>query len=370
MKKKIWIPAVLVLLAALWLGAAWFSGKRIETELNNGITRMNEAWYKAGPQFQPQIKPISYERGLLSTQARYAFAISTLPDDRTPEIDVTIWHGPFAHGLAPSRFALHAELVATGSVKSMIDAMMKGLPPLVIDARCSYGGHCIGTGNVPAIDYAPADTFKLTFGGVQMQYDMNWHSETDYQGNFNAQFLPLAVNGQSFGSGQIAATGSAQNVTETLSWKTDQGESKLTLAMAMTRPLPRDEIAEMKPAERLNLIASLVKEASFNTSLSKPMLVDIGARAMNLAQGTDVAAARQQISAQLDAFLASDPKVQQFVQIQGNAITSDWRYADDKLTINGQDNTEKLAQMKRLLQMAMQLQAQRSTAAPVVPAQP
>jgi len=365
MKKIIWLPLAVVVLAAAWLGATWYTGTRVEEQINRGIAFANENWAKNDAEFAPRIKTASYERGLFSTHARYTLTANVLSPDQAPEIDVTIWHGPFPRSLALKQFEAHTELAPSGEVKTMANALMGGKPPLVMDMSCSYGNHCTGTGGVPAIDFAPTGKFKLAFGGVQMQFDVNWHSETDYKVNSNAQFLPLTINDQPFGSGQWTVAGDAQNVSEALSWKTDQGESKLTLALDMIRPLPRSEFEKTTSQEEmLGLFAKNLKTASLNVSLSKPMIVDIGARATSLLTGADPAAARQQVSAQLDASLLSVPQARQLLQVQGDAITSDWQYADGKLSINGQDNPEMLAQITSGFQMAMK---QRAGAAAVAP---
>jgi uncharacterized protein YdgA (DUF945 family) len=364
MKKIIWLPVAVVVLVAAWLGASWYTGQRIQAAINERIPLLNQIWAASGtPEQRLQIKQISYQRGLLSSHARYALSLNMLPDEQAPLIDLTIWHGPFAGGLAPKKFALHAELVNAGIVKTISDAAMSGKTPLVVDAVCAYGGHCTGASAMPAINYAPIPQFKLAFGGVQMQFDINWRSETDHQGSSRTQFLPLTINDQSFGSGAIVANSTAQSVNETLSWKTEKGESKLTLAMNTTRPVSIEEFKTVvKPVDILNFMGGIIKTGSVKLSLSKPMLVDMGARALNLTSRLDLAAAQQQVSQQLDEALTRDPRTQEFVQAQGDAIVSDWQYADGKLTINGQEKPEVLAEITQALKTAMQ-QAQRDQAA-------
>jgi len=364
MKKIIWLPLIVVVLVAAWLGATWYTGTRVEAEIKDRIAFANESWAKDA-ETKPQIKTVSYERGLFSTHAHYVLTADQLPPDQAPEIDVTIWHGPFPHGgLALKQLEAHTELVPSGAFKTMASAL-HGKPPLVMDMNCSYGGHCTGTGGVPAIDFALGKSFQLAFGGVQMQFDVDWRSETDYKVDGSAQFLPLTINNQSFGSGQWTVKGDAQNVHEALAWKTDQGESKLTLALATIRPMSRTEFAKLTSQEEmLELMAKNIKTASLNVALSKPMIVDLTARATSLFTGADPAAVRQQASAQFDASLANIPQARQLLRVQGDAITSDWQYADGKLSINGQDNPEMLAQITNGIQMVMK---QRAGAAPVAP---
>ena len=351
MKKTLWIPLVIVVLIAAWLGASWYSGARVEAELTSGVGAINKAW--ANPGMDLQLKRLSYERGLLSTHARYALVIGELPQDQAPEIDMTIWHGPFAHSLAPRKYALYAKLVPAGAVKKMADALMNGNPPLVIDMGCGYGGHCSGTGHIAAIDFsAQQPKVQVTFGGVKMQFDVDYRSETDYQVDSSAQLLPLKINDQDFGSGQITAAGNARSVNETLSWKTGEGESKVALALAMARVVTNAEMAAVKPEEMLDFIGKLITSVTVNVSLSKPMLIGTGARAVHVIQGTDVETARKQVSAQFDALLTSQPKVQEYLRAEGDTLTSDWRYADGKLSINGKDSAGTLELFKNAARQA------------------
>jgi len=355
MKKKIWIPLlVIVVLVVVWLGATWYSGKQLQGQINDGIAQLNANGAKLDPDLQLQIKPVSYERGLFSTHARYMLTSGAAPVDleQDPVIDVVIWHGPFPRGLLFKKFALHAELPPTGAMKSLADAWMKGKAPLVIDANCSYGGHWAGTGSVPAIDVAKSDDFKLLLGGVQMQFDGVWHTETDYAINGSAQFLPVSVNGQNFGSGQMTAAADAQHVNGMLSWKTDQGESKLSGALALTRTVTRAEAMAVKKKDLVPWLRKLVKTASLNVALSKAMIVDLGVRLDSLGneKGGDVTAKRQQMSAQLDQSLSAD-SLKPYIRIQGDTIASDWQYADGKFTLNGQENPAIQARLKQVFQM-------------------
>ena len=357
MKKIIWLPVLIVVLAAVWLGASWYSGKRTETELNQRIALLNNAWAASGGPASGTIlvTRISYERGLFSSHARYALLVGALPpdQDQPPEIDLTVRHGPFPSGLTPRQFALHAELATTGFVKTLSDTAMGGKPPLVIDATCAYRGRCTGTGQIPAINFVSDPEFKLAFGGVRVRFNLNWHSETDYQSDSSAQLLPLSINGQNFGSGEFTDTRGSQSLNETLSWKNDQGESKLALSITTTRPVTSADFKAVKPENMADFLGGVIKTASVHLMLSKPMLLDLSARVLALLASEDLAVARRDMDQQLDAALTSDPKIHELVQLQGDTLASDWRYADGKLTINGKENPEALARFKQAFADAM-----------------
>jgi uncharacterized protein YdgA (DUF945 family) len=354
--KKLWIALTLVfLLAVAWLGLAWHTGKRLETETSALIARLNDAWSKspATAQMRPQVKQISYQRGLLTSHARYAVTGSLLKSDEPlAEFDLSISHGPFPltalqrGQLAPRQFDAHAELLATGPLKAMAGALMNGKPPLVMDFACSYGKHCTGNGNVPPIDFdfGPfAKNAKLAFGGVEMRLDIEVQAETDYKSNADVRLLPLSIAGQDFGSGQITASGDAQSGREVISWKTDQGESKITLALAANQPMPLWGDAAMTPETLLQLIKNITVKAE----LSKAMLIDIAAKVISLTGGVDLAAAQQEAQAQFDAMLTSSPDLKNLIRAEDKLLVSDWQYADGKLSINGQERPEILEQIKQ-----------------------
>jgi uncharacterized protein YdgA (DUF945 family) len=351
---KKFLAFLVVVLVAAWLGLSWYTGTRIEARTGELITRLNAAWSAgAGSGVpMPQIKQVSHERGLLSSHARLALDIDGLPPGNLPEIDLTFSHGPFPLAalqqgqLTPRQYQMHGELLATGGLaKTALDMLMGGKPPLVMDLGCSYGNHCAGTAGVAAInfDMGPmAKNAKLSFGGIQMQLDLDLRSDTDYSSRVSAQFLPLSVGGQDFGGGRIEATSNAQSFNEVVTWKTGQGESKFTLDFAATRPLPMWGDPSLTPDK----LPELIKSVSLKAELSKPMIIDMAARVLHLAQGMELTSAQQMIGGQLDGALAA-PDAAQFVRAQGDLLVSELQYADGKLSINGEERPDLLEQMKQ-----------------------
>jgi uncharacterized protein YdgA (DUF945 family) len=369
--KKIWITlVVIVVLIAAWLGAAWYTGTRIQAQTSDIVARLNTAWATSSawasnnPRvMRIQIKQLDYKRGWLSSHARWAITSSLQENEPLMEYDVTLSHGPlplaalWRGNFLPQQYQAHIEMLADGPLKMVVGALMGGKPPLVMDMGCSYGHHCTGTGSMPPIDVdlGPlSQNAKLAFGGVQMRFDLQRQSDTDYKASADAQLLPLSIGGQNFGSGQITVDSNAQLGTEVFSWKTDQGVSKLTFVLAATRPMPMWGDPALKPED----LPKLLKTASAKLELSKPMAVDLTARALNLAKGIDLAAARQQVSTQLDAMLTNTPEASKFVQTQGDLLVSDWQYADGKLTVNGQEHPEVLEQIKQSYQAQLHIQDQ------------
>jgi len=352
--------ALIAVLIAVWLGAAWHTGSKAQARIDGIVERLNAAWAKkpmpGGSTLQ--IKQLGYERGLLSSHARLAMTIAGGPlgNDPVMEYDVAVSHGPFPLAallrgkLLPLQFEAHVEMLTTGPLKMMAGALMGGKPPLVMDIGCGYDNHCSGTGSVPAIDadLGPlAKNAKLTFGGVQMEFVIDHRSDTDYNSSGQMWLLPLSIGGRDFGNGQVSFTSDAQSVNETIAWKTERGASKLTLALAATKPLSvlGEDTAALTPED----VAGLISTAALKLELSKPMAVDIAAHALTLMQGGDMDAARQQMAAQLDTALTSNPQASQFIRTEGDMLISDWQYKDGKLTVNGQERPEVLEQVKKTL---------------------
>ena len=370
--KKIWTTLVIIaVLLAAWLGAAWYTGTRIQAQTGEVIARFNAKLTDNQQAMGAQIRQLGYERGLLSSHARFAVSSPLTGGQPLSETDVTFSHGPFPlaalqrGNFLPQKYHAHIEVQpVAGAFKVITDTLMHGKPPLTVDIGCSYGQHCAGTGSVPPIGTdlgAIANNAKLTFGGVQMQLDFDHSSDTDYKMSGDAQLLPLSIGGQNFGSGQFTVTGNPQSVTEVFSWKTDQGASKLTFALTPARPVPFWGDPALTPDD----LSKLIKTASFKLEVSKSMMVDFAARALNLTKGADLASTRQQMSAQFDAMLASNPDAGKYFQTRGDLLVSDWQYTDGKLTINGQDNPEMLAQIKQgyLARLDAQQQAAAEAAA-------
>jgi uncharacterized protein YdgA (DUF945 family) len=355
--KKIWIPLTgIVVLIAVWLGVAWYTGTRIEAENSAAIPTVNAVFSKAAMPGEPMphIQQISYTRGLFSSHARYGVTFDAEPNGASlMEFDVTISHGPFPLAAVqrgqwmPQKFSAHADMQTTGSLKALAGALMGGKPPLTMDLDCSYGNHCTGTGSVPAIEADLGPNAKLTFGGVQMRMDSDKRSDTDHQSRIDMELLPLSIGGQSFGHGQFNIQSDAQSSTNVLSWQTDQGVSKFSWGGTFTRPI---STAEITSEASIDDLLKLLKTASLKLELSKPMTIGLIARAMHLTEGAPLEDAQRNASAEWDDMMDHvPPDAQKYLRTEGDLLVSDWQYADGKLSVNGQDAQALLDLLKRSL---------------------
>jgi uncharacterized protein YdgA (DUF945 family) len=352
MKKVLIIPIIIVLLFIAWLGGSWYSGGLIEKQLK----QMPQEIAKAS--FDDKLSEISYSRGLLTTHARYNLSNTAISTEPIVEMDVTIWHGPFPlrsltkGTLLPQKAATHVEVSFVGPIKQMADPLLGGKPLISIDVACGFSNECSGSGVVPPINAENLDVLKNTkinFDGLNIKYVGKYKSTADFNIKTDAQILPLSINSQNMGSGQITSAIQPTNFTEMISWKTEQGTGNISISGEFSRPLTTDMGETMSAADLAALSSNpfkFIKAGSIKVDVSKTMVIDLAARIVHLTKEVDLESARQQISMQFDTILNNAPEVKKYITLQDNKITADWNYTGDKLIINGQENPEILAAIK------------------------
>lgn len=163
MKKSVAITlGVVIVGAGSWIGATWYTGKRIEESSQRHLAEANEKLAKLTPLFGLRIDQIKYERSLFSTQARYG--LSLVKNDKTLddmpagmiEFDAIIEHGPFPKtalsrgAFAPKLAFVHAEIAKTDNLKEVF-ALTKDVSPLISDAMISYSGTTSSTSKIAPV---------------------------------------------------------------------------------------------------------------------------------------------------------------------------------------------------------------------------
>ncbi|KRC72916.1 hypothetical protein ASE30_08745 [Achromobacter sp. Root83] len=179
MKKSVAITlGVVIVGAGSWVGATWYTGKRIEESSQRHLAEANEKLAKLTPLFGLRIDQLKYERTLFSTQARYGVSLvkndKSLDDMPTGmiEFDANVEHGPFpksalARGaIAPKLAFVHAELAKTDNVKPVFE-LTKDVSPLVSDAIISYGGASSSTAKIAPV-VVTHDGTTVNFSGMQI----------------------------------------------------------------------------------------------------------------------------------------------------------------------------------------------------------
>ncbi|OZI43014.1 hypothetical protein CAL21_19595 [Bordetella genomosp. 4] len=182
MKKVVGITTgVVVIAVAGWLGATWYTGKRIQTEEPVRLTELNKELATAlgGTGFGVTISQISYDRHFFSSDVRYGIQLTKVPGEEAPpkgmvEIVGRIEHGPFPKGALargqwlPKLAFVHSEVASNDLVKPLFE-LTKGVSPLVGDTILSYNGDGVGTATIAPIEYAPQTDQSVKFSGAQFE---------------------------------------------------------------------------------------------------------------------------------------------------------------------------------------------------------
>ncbi|WP_368641370.1 YdgA family protein [Castellaniella ginsengisoli] len=113
-----------------------------------------------------------------------------------------------------------------------------------------------------------------------------------------------------------------------LRWETPQGTSELK-AVAEFRPASEDA-----PADLGGLIENAIRQVTAQLSLSKPMLLQVVRQTQASGEGADMTVAL--VSMLFDQYVGRLERLG-LVQRRDDAVTADYRYADGRVTSNGQD---------------------------------
>ena len=203
MKKSVAITlGVVIVGAGSWVGATWYTGKRIEESSQRHLAEANEKLAKITPLFGLRIDQLKYERGLFSTQARYG--LSFVKSDNSPdgmpagmvEFDATIEHGPFpksalARGaIAPKLAFVHSEIAKTDNIKELFE-LTKDVSPLAGDAVISFGGFATSSARIAPVKIEhEGNTVDFSGMTVNGTFDRKLQAVTA-----NALVETLSVNG-------------------------------------------------------------------------------------------------------------------------------------------------------------------------------
>lgn len=96
MKKSLVAVGVIVAIGAVWCGASWYTGSKVESELNYMIEDTNSFIKVNAPSSGLQFKVENFKRGLFSSQANIVISsvYSTGPEESLV-FNTDIEHGPF-----------------------------------------------------------------------------------------------------------------------------------------------------------------------------------------------------------------------------------------------------------------------------------
>ncbi|OZI36871.1 hypothetical protein CAL29_00010 [Bordetella genomosp. 10] len=181
MKKSLGVVVgVIVVAGVAWVGASWYTGKRVEAEVRQRVDEGNAKLQAFLPNAKMKIAVSSLERHLFSTDIQYSLTIEgvTVEKDK-PVQDVAfllhdhVEHGPFPlarlkrGALAPVMATSDFELVDNDTVKSWFE-LTKGVAPFSGHATLHYNRDVDGNLVLQPVDFQRPDA-DLKFSGMDLQ---------------------------------------------------------------------------------------------------------------------------------------------------------------------------------------------------------
>ncbi|MDF7658003.1 YdgA family protein [Erwiniaceae bacterium L1_54_6] len=152
MKKTKVAVGVIVALGVIWTGAAWFTGKQLESHIDQMVQNANARLNAYAPNSRLTLSYQDYQRGLFSSKARLVLQASSQTEDnpllkpgQSIVLNTVIDHGPFPFSqlkrgvFIPSMASVHSELENTDAVKKLF-ALTNGKSLVSADTRIGYSG--------------------------------------------------------------------------------------------------------------------------------------------------------------------------------------------------------------------------------------
>ncbi|MBC8953565.1 YdgA family protein [Xenorhabdus sp. PB62.4] len=190
MKKSLVAVSVIIALGAVWTGASWYTGKKLEGSLDGFITKANTELKKEFPESGIELQAKDFKRGVFSSDVRLILNIkNTQSNDKGVPLSneeiifkSTIDHGPFpianlkAFNLAPQMASIHSELEQSNTLKELFK-LTEGKSPISSDTSISYGRNLSSIMNLSPINHTEdqenGEKRVLSFSGAKISIDTN-----------------------------------------------------------------------------------------------------------------------------------------------------------------------------------------------------
>lgn len=173
--------ALVAVVAAAWVGTAWFTGKQIEARLAQDVQALNAQAQRLGSKVGVSVtlELLSFERGVFSSEARFGAKV-TVPSGRKPAekafaFTSNIEHGPFpasrlASGdVAPVMAAGRLHMTETPDAAAWF-AAAGGSAPATANFLVAYDRDFSGNVALAPVKYADAP-ITFDFSGLQAQVE-------------------------------------------------------------------------------------------------------------------------------------------------------------------------------------------------------
>lgn len=182
MKKALGVVVgVIVVAGVAWVGGAWYTGKRVEEYVRQGVDEANAKIHAVLPSVKMDLSVASLDRHLFSSDIRYSLKIEGIPADQGQPVrdaefllDDHVDHGPFPLGRlksgqwAPAMATSSFVLVSNATVKPWFD-LTKDVVPLSGSASISYQRDVDGVLTLQPIEVTRDEgTFKFSGMGLNI----------------------------------------------------------------------------------------------------------------------------------------------------------------------------------------------------------
>ena len=180
MKKTNVAVGVIIALGVIWTGAAWFTGKQLESHMDELVQNANTQLNAYAPNSRLKLSYQDYQRGVFSSKAKLVLQASSQTEDnaflkpgQSIVFNETIDHGPFPFAqlrrftLIPSMASVHTELENTDALKNLF-ALTDNKSPANADTRIGYSGATDTALHFLPVNYQNAQTGQrvATNGGT------------------------------------------------------------------------------------------------------------------------------------------------------------------------------------------------------------
>lgn len=181
MKKSVVAVSVIVALGVVWTGAAWFTGKQLETRMAEMVAQANSEMKRTAPEAGLELSYQNYQRGVFRSHLQFVVKSVAgsqegwLKPGQSVVLNEVVDHGPFPlaqlkkFNLIPSMASVNTTLVNTEASKPLFD-LAKGESPFEANTRITYGGDTRSDIDLKALNYENGDE-KVAFSGGNFQLD-------------------------------------------------------------------------------------------------------------------------------------------------------------------------------------------------------
>ncbi|MDI6956708.1 YdgA family protein [Pantoea sp. Pa-EAmG] len=200
MKKTKVAVGVIVALGVIWTGAAWFTGKQLESHMDEMLQNANSQINAYAPNSRLTLSYQDYQRGVFSSKTKLVIQASSQTEDnpllkpgQSIVLNETIDHGPFPFAqlkrgnLIPSMASVHTELENIDAVKKLFE-LTQGKSLVNADTRVGYSGATDTALHLLPVDYSNAQTGDrlATNGGTLNVSADSKGDKVSLQGDFSS----------------------------------------------------------------------------------------------------------------------------------------------------------------------------------------